>query len=250
MVFNLTTRTRRAVAALLVAGVVGGTAAGGVAGALGGGQSAQAQRPAAAQVAVAKSTVPKPLTRAETAAEDVIGFLEKGRPAKSKAEARVLRELAHGKAADVLRGTGVSRERIRMFQQRADRTASLSLADAPALAVSQAANSVSQLMPGFYARYQDPVPAAVLRLDYLDRQVQLDSQAGQRVKLSETVRKLAATWLELRPQLVAAGGTSVARAYDAHVAALERGGTTTAVQKQAVHGLDLVDRMEGVFLGK
>ena len=246
MLFNPTTRTRRAVAALLATGVVGGTAAG----TLGSGHSAQAQRTATTQVAVAKSTVPKPLTRAETAAEDVIGFLEKGQPSKSKAEARILRDLAHGKAADTLRSAGVGHKQIRMFQQRADRTASLSLANAPALKVSQAANSVSQLMPGFYARYQDPVPAAVLRLDYLDRQVQLDSQAGHRAKLRQTVRQLDATWQQVRPQLVKAGGASVARAYDGHVAALERGGTATAVQKQAVHGLDLVDRMEGVFLGK
>ena len=105
-------------------------------------------------------------------------------------------------------------------------------------------------MPGFYARYQDPVPSAVLKLDYLDRQVQLDSQGGQKAKLRATVQQLDATWQQLRPQLLKAGGSKVAKAYDQHVSALQRGGTATAIQQQAVHGLDIVDQMEAVFLGK
>lgn len=243
MIFNPTTRTRRVVASLLAAGVIGGATAGALAGA----QPAPAQ-PATAMAA--KSTVPKPLTLAETAAEDVIGLLEKGKPAKSKAAARILRDLAHGKAADALRQRGVSRAEIEAFQQRADRTARLSLGGASALQVSQAANRVSQLMPGFYALYHDPVPATVLKLDYLDRQVQLDSQVGQQAKLRVTVRQLDTAWQQLRPQLVKRGGVKVATSYDRHVSVLKRGGTATSTQKQAVHGLVIVDQMEGAFLGK
>lgn len=178
------------------------------------------------------------------------GFLEQGKPAKSKAEARILRGLAHGKAAGELRQAGVAESRVAAFQQRADRTARLSLGGASQLRVSLAANSVSQLMPSFYGRYQDPVPPKVLKLDYLDRQVQLDSRGAQKANLRATVRQLDATWQQLRPQLVQAGGAKVAKAYDQHVNALKRGGTATAIQKQAVHGLDIVDKMEGAFLGK
>lgn len=180
----------------------------------------------------------------------MIGFLEKRKPAKSKAEARILRDLAHGRAADAIRRAGAPERQIRAFQQRADRTARLSLTNGSALQVSLAANSVSQLMPGFYARYQDPVPASVLKLDYLDREVQLRSQAGQQAKLRAAVRQLDATWQQLRPRLVKAGGAKVAKAYDQHVHALTRGGPAPTIQQQAVHGLDLVDQMEGVFLGK
>lgn len=74
--------------------------------------------------------------------------------------------------------------------------------------------------------------------------------AGHKVKLRATIRQLDATWQQLRPQLVKAGGATVARAYDRHVTALKHGGTATATQKQAVNGLDVVDRMEGVSLGK
>ncbi|MEA2273106.1 MAG: hypothetical protein QOI98_1814 [Solirubrobacteraceae bacterium] len=252
MTFNPTRRTRKIVATLLAAGIAGGATAGVVAASRG--APAQTPTPTVVKVTAAAktstSTVPKPLTRAETAAEDVIGFLEKGQPAKSKAEALVLRNLAHGQAADALRQAGVPSTQIKLFQQRADRTAWRSLTNAQALQTSLAANSVSQLMPGFYARYQDPVPAAVLKLDYLDREVHLRSQAGQQEQLSAAVRQLESTWQQVRPQLVKAGGTTEATAYDAHIKALQRGGTTAAIQKQAVTGLDIVDKMEGVFLGK
>jgi hypothetical protein len=244
MLFDHTSRARRTIAALMAASVIGSSAAG--AAAVAHGTSTPA--PKTVRAAANASTVPAPLTRAETAAEDVIGFLESGHPAKSKAEARILRDLAHGKAADALRRAGVSQAGIQALQQRADRVARLSLGGASALRVSLAANSVSQLMPGFYARFHDRVPVTVLRLDYLDREIQLRSRAGQARKVEQVVRQLAATWRELRPQLVAAGGTQVATSYDRHVTALQRGGTAAAVQKQAVHGLDIVDQMETVFL--
>jgi len=155
---------------------VGGTLAGGLAAA----QSSPAQTPKAVLPAVSKSTVPKPLTRAETAAEDVIGLLEKGNPAGSRSEARILRELAYGQASGALIRAGASEQQIRTFQQRADRTARLASTGARPVATSLAANSVSELMSGFYARFQDPVPAEVLKLDYLDREIQLRSQSGER----------------------------------------------------------------------
>lgn len=249
MMFNRTNRTRHAIGVLLAVGVIGAGAAG-AAGAVAASQSAAAQPHATVRAAASQSTVPKSLTRAETAAEDVIGSLESGRPARAKREARILRDLARGAAAGELRKAGVSPPQIAAFQQRAERTARLSLAAAPALQVAQAANSVSQLMPGFYARYHDPVPVTVLELDYLDRQAQLDAKAGDRANLQATLLKLDASWRQLRGELVRAGGTKVARLYDQHVSALKRSGTATATQQEAVHGLAIVDQMEGVFLGR
>lgn len=155
------------------------------------------------------STVPASLKRAETAAEDVIGYLEQGKGAKSRGEARLLSQLAHGKVATTLGKTGVSKNTIRVLQQRADRTAALSRGGASQLRVSLAANGVSQLMPSVYASYKDPVPAQVLKLDYLDREIQLRSQAGDRGSLRAAVKDLGSTWAKLRPQLVQAGGLKV-----------------------------------------
>jgi hypothetical protein len=180
----------------------------------------------------------------------VIGFLEKGQPARSHQAARLLRALAHGRAAAQLRRAGVPAWQIKAFQRRADRVTRLSAAGAPALAVSLAANRVSELMPAFYARYHDPVPAPVLKLDYLDRAVQLYSQAGQSSRAHQAVRDLGSTWTTLRPRVIRAGGATVARAYDRHLTTLERGGTAASIQTEALHGLDVVDQIETVFLGK
>lgn len=252
MMFNLDKRMTRGVAALLAACVRGGSAAAVAAGT--GGKSPPTPSAKVAQAGSSKtnraSTVPASLKRAETAAEDVIGYLAKGKPAKSQAEARLLKELAHGKAATTLHKGGVSQAEIRRLQARADRVAVLSLGGAPKLRVSLAANEVSQLMPALYARYQDPVPAAVLRLDYLDREIQLRSQAKQPDRLQAAVNDLGATWAQVRPALVKAGVVKVAREYDRHVQVLKNTTSPAAIQKQAVHGLDVVDQMEGAFLGK
>lgn len=253
MMFEMTSRAKRTVAGLLVVGILGTSAAGAVAATGGGGNNTPSPTPpptAQQKRSVKASTVPASVKRAETAAEDVTGYLEKGMPAKSRAEAQLLRQLAHGRAAADMRTGGVPSSTIKAFQQRADRVAKLSAGNAPQLRVSLAANHVSQLMPAVYGRYTDPVPPAVLRLDYLDREIQLRSQAGQLDRQRAATAALAHTWKQVRPQLIAAGGSKVAIAYDSHVKALRAGGQPASIQQQALKGLDIVDQMENVFLGK
>lgn len=250
MIFNPTTRTRRTIAAVMAAGLFGTAGIAMAAGAQASPRVATAGAHASA-VAAPRSTVPPSVSRAETAAEDVIGYLEKGQPAKSKAEARVLRTLARGSAADALRRAGVGSAAVHRFQVRADRVASLSHSGASRLRISQAANDVSALMPAFYSRFSDPVPAAVLALDHLDRQAQLDVTAGNRVALRKTVSELERTWRALRPSVVHQhDGPVVAARYDGHIAALKHGGSTRTIQREAMHGLTVVDQLESVFLGK
>ena len=252
MLFDTTNRSRRSIAALLAAGIVGTSVAGAAAtSATAATQtravSLTAQRSATTQARVT-STVPASVTRAETAAEDVIGFLEKGQVAKSRSEARLLKQLVNGPAAADLRLAGVTSAQIRELQRRGDRVAQLSLSAATRLKISLAANNVSQLMPALYARFQDPVPASVLRLDYLDRQVQLASMAGNRSGVRAGVSSLATTWKQLRPAVVAVGAAPVAKQYDAHIKSLRTATSPRVIQKQAVHGLDIVDQIEKAFL--
>jgi hypothetical protein len=250
VMFDMTSRTRRTVAGLLAAAVVGAGVAGAVAAATAS-PSAAAPKVAVRQAGSTKaSTVPASVKRAETAAEDVIGNLEKGLPAKSKAEAQLLQALAHGRAAADLRSSGVPALKIGVLQQRADRVAHLSAAGAPALDVSLAANHVSRMMPSLYAHYSDPVPATVLKLDYLEREIQLQARAVQPARERAAVDSLRSTWAKLRPALLQAGGAKQAAAYDAHVTALATAAQPAALQQEAVKGLDLVDQIEGVFLGK
>jgi len=217
-------------------------------------KATQSGAPAKASVGApasgARSTVPASLTRVESAAEDAIDFLERGRSAKARQALEALRRLAHGQAATDLAKAGVARAKVRALQRRADRAASLSARGAAELEVSLAANAVSQLMPGLYASYRDPVPPTVLKLDYLDRELQLRSRAGQPSAVSARVRDLTATWTKLRPAVVRAGGRKVALDYDGHVRALRTDTAPAAVQRQAAIGLELVDRLEDVFRGR
>jgi hypothetical protein len=234
---------------LLALAIVGAGVGGAVSAAT---ATSKAATPTAAvpKASTTASTVPASVKRAETAAEDVIGNLEKGLPAKSRAEAQLLRALAHGRAAADLRASGVPALKVGILQQRADRVAQLSAAGAPALDVSLAANHVSRIMPSLYAHYSDPVPSAVLKLDYLEREIQLQSQAAQSARVGTAVNSLRSTWVKVRPSLVQAGGAKVAAAYDARVTTLGKAIQPAVHQQEAVNGLGIVDQMEAVFLGK
>ena len=90
----------------------------------------------------------------------------------------------------------------------------------------------------------------MLKLDYLDREAQLRSRAGDEASVGAAVNDLSSTWTRLRPKVVEAGGAKVANRFTVHVAAMNQlgsGSDAAALQKEAARGLELVDRIEGVF---
>jgi len=219
--FSADSRVTKSVAAALAAGALGATVAGTAGAATT--HAPTADGPASAHAArgaplAAAATVPADLKRAEAVAEDVIGFLEQGQKTRSTAQAQTLARLAHGPVAGDLLRAGVAPAKVKMLQARADRVAALARSGASDLSVSLAANKVSAMMTAFYSRYSDPLPASVLKLDYLDRQVQLQSQARNRTQTKTAIPQLAATWKSLRPQVIRhPGGARVAKQYDAHL---------------------------------
>jgi hypothetical protein len=104
-------------------------------------------------------------------------------------------------------------------------------------------------MPDLYSRFADPVSAANFMLDYLDREAQLRSLAGQTRAVASAVKQLGPTWAKVRPRVVAAGGAREAAAFQKHVTAMQRLDPRAArkVQAEAVRGLALVDELEGAF---
>jgi hypothetical protein len=197
----------------------------------------------------AKQRVPGSLSSVESGAEDAIDFAQAGDRRKVVATARALRRTADGRATRDLRRVGVGPEGIFELESRARLLAAVA-PRADFARVSLAANRISALMPQFYARYQDPVPPAVLKLDYLDREAQLRSLAGDRASVGPAVDQLTQTWTTLRPRVLAAGGSKVATRYTRHVAAmgrLARGSHDQALQNEAARGLELVDALETRF---
>lgn len=235
----------RPLAALLAAAALASSAAGI---AQGSGQTGLHALGAAASRS-AQPPVPTVLAATESSAEDLVDYALQAQRGKLVAGAKEL-QAAAGSAGVALRKAGASPAAVTLLQKRAARVAALA-PKASFIRVALAANAVSQLMPGFYARFSDPVPPTVLALDYLDREAQLRSIAGEQEAVRAAVVRLGSTWKTLRPRVTGAGGASVASRYDAHVAAMTRlaqSGDAASLQREAVRGLDLVDLLEGVFV--
>lgn len=117
-------------------------------------------------------------------------------------------------------------------------------------ALARAANSVSAPMPRLFELYEDPVPPAVLQLDYLGREVVLDAREGNYNGATTHVDAIESAFGSVRNALIDDGGDQQATAYDANVTALRTdiaAADATALEADANVGLELVDDMEGVF---
>jgi hypothetical protein len=118
------------------------------------------------------------------------------------------------------------------------------------VALARAANAVSAPMSKLYAIYGPKVPVAVLELDYLGRELELDGLENALAGASTHLDALDRTWTALRAQVVAAGGATQATAFDTSISD-ERaaiGHVDAAALSAAAHAqLDLVDAVEHVF---
>lgn len=211
--------------------------------------AASAQAPLAAAPAYGPGPVPKSVRAVESAAEDIIDLALKGQRGKVVAAAKVLRAGARGVAARDLRTAGVSAAQIVEFQHRANTVARLA-PRGDLLRVALASNRAFSMVPGFFTHFTEPVPATVIRLDYLDFEAKLRSLAGDTQGLRRTIRILTTTWQGLRADVAAHGGATAVARYDAHIAALRAlGGNAAppATQAEAEHGLNLVDAIEAVY---
>lgn len=242
MLERIRTRSRAIVAAAaLAASTAGGIA---VAGCGGGSSGATSAMPA-------QSTIPNSLRTVEGGAEDTVDFALAGDRAKATAAANSLNKAAQGQAATDLAAAGVPAQQIRELQERAAGVAGLAPGGNP-VDVALAANRTFELVPGFLARFSDPVPAEVIQLDYLDFEVKVQSIAGNREAAAKAAAALKRLWSKMSPRVVASGGESAARGYSAHVKALDpllAKGTDEQIAAEAQNGLDLVDQIEAVYTG-
>jgi len=197
-----------------------------------------------------KPRVPASLGRVESGAEDTIDLAHAGYRARVISASRALAKTAGTRAAADLRKVRVPDAAIAALAGRARLLRSIAPRGEFAR-VSLAANAISALMPGFYARYRDSVPPAVLLLDYLDREAELRSLAGDPAAVPGVVGRLSVTWAALRPRVIDVGGRRVAARFTRHVAAMRRlrRGPAGALQREAAAGLELVDTLERQFRG-
>lgn len=195
------------------------------------------------------AAMPAELERAESATEDTIDLALAGHRDKVMQKAHVLEQLADGPLIGKVRRAGASEGSIKQFRQGADRVVSLA-PKGDLLAVALASNSAFGAVADFYALYPNQIPATVTRLDYLDFEAKLWAKAGQDPPLADAVAGLSKTWSGLRPGFIKAGGAKIAPSFDAHVKRMKElaaSGDHAATVREAQHGLDLVDELEGVY---
>lgn len=244
------TATRQKALAIVATGVLALGSAGALAAC---GSDGANSPPAAAPVAsgASQSTVPTSVQGAESAAEDTIDLALADKRDQAVASANDLVSLANGAAAEDLAKAGVAPSQIRELQRRAAELAKLAPSAEP-VAVALAANRSFELIAGFLGSYEDPVPADVITLDYLDFEAKLQALAGDGRSAAAAVTRLASTWDGLRAGVAAAGGTDAAGEFDSHVAnmqQLSQSGDLDALSAEAQRGLDLVDMIEAVYTG-
>jgi len=199
--------------------------------------------------AAAKPPLPAVLVDTESSAEDIVDFALAGDRGQVVSTAARLKASADGPAAAALVRSGVPRATVAQLALRANRVARISHG-ASFVSVALAANAVSGLMPVLYGRFANRVPASILALDYFDREAELRSLAHHRADVTRAVDQLAQTWTHVRPKVIGAGGAAEAAAFGRHVAAMRRldPNAEKPVQAEAARGLELVDRLEDVFL--
>ena len=199
-----------------------------------------------------RGSVPRSLSRAESAAEDTIDLVLAGKREEAVRSAVELDKLAHRELDEDLEDVA-TKEELGEFQARAAELSRLAPEGEP-IAVALAANRAFELVARFFGRYESEVPGAVMQLDYLDFEAKLRALAHEIEPIRATVGQLSTTWAELGKTFPSGDKASTARTrFDAHVSALGAlavaGNDFDGMAKEAQHGLDLVDELEAVYAG-
>ena len=197
-------------------------------------------------------SIPRSLSRAESAAEDSIDLILAGKRDKAVKSAATLDDLAQRDLARDLEGIA-SKEELGELQARASELAKIAPTGEP-IEVALAANHAFELVAQLFGKFQSAVPGTVLVLDYLDFEAKLRALAHEIDPVRTTVTRLSTTWGELLKTYPSGDKASAARGrFEAHVAAmtsLATAGTDfDGLAKEAQHGLDLVDELEEVYAG-
>lgn len=232
---------RRKIAAVLVAGGVLLAGALGFASQQGSANTTAANTPpvATTQHRNAPATVPKPLENVGHYGENAYDKAKLGDWTKARSELASLKS-----ATAQLQGAGVSNTSTLKADVAALDRAVFARDQAGALAAS---NKVTFDAASLSASYKTPVPVEVTKLDYYGRQLEVQAAAGNTSGLKQTATDIQNTWNQVRPQIVANGGTKEAKQFDATVAQVQQAQTPSQYGKLATPVLAQVDYLEAVF---
>jgi predicted heme/steroid binding protein len=114
-------------------------------------------------------------------------------------------------------------------------------------ATMHAANQVTVIAADLIEPFNPQVPAAVMRLDYFGRELELGVMAKETDKLKTTAEAIRKTWEKLRPAVKSKGGDAEAKRFDGLVAQVTAAKSVEDYGKLVTPILDEVDNLERVF---
>lgn len=97
------------------------------------------------------------------------------------------------------------------------------------------------------ARYSDPVPVDIVKLEYLGVEFEMWAAAGNQRKLDQIAAEIQRTWLSVRPEVLANGGTFEAREFDETVKHVEQAVSPGQYERLARTILDRAGDLKKVF---
>ena len=95
--------------------------------------------------------------------------------------------------------------------------------------------------------FNPKVPAAVIRLDYLGRELQVWAGPNDLAKLQKTASSIQSTWKKVLPLLEEKGATEVAKKFAEAINLVAAAKTAKEYEAASVPLLDEVDNLEKVF---
>ena len=161
--------------------------------------------------------VPSSLVTIEAAAEDIIDFAPSGGSDQIDKDVTDIQTAwkAYQPQADQ---AGASKE-IQEAMTSALAKLETASASKDASATMQGSNDVSAAVVELFALYSPTVPAAIGRLDVLERQVILDVAAKDYSAAMKSLAKTKSTWEEVKPNVLEHDGKEVAAQFEASLAA-------------------------------
>ena len=194
-------------------------------------------------------TVPDPLMVIDGAAEDAYDQALLDQVAAVAANVEVLATTWESYRPQALQD-GVAEADAAALDQAIATLRDAAVPGAVPVALARVANGVSAPMPDLFAVYDPAVPAAVLTLDYLGREVALDAMDVDFQRAAGDVDGIDGVWSALKSKVIAAGGVVEAQLFAASIAA-ERSDVSAAAADTLLHDaesqLELVDLIEVVF---
>jgi hypothetical protein len=192
--------------------------------------------------------VPEPLSTIEVQAEDIIDSVPGGDWRKVTADVAAIDTAWQAYQAQAKNDHIPQPFQAALMAARDGLQKTSAAKDAPG--TLQAANDLTAAVLDFVTVYHPAEPTDLGWLDVLERQVVLDGAADDWSAAADSLAKINAVWVRLKPVILAHNGSDAATRFETSLAAQQQALSNehaAALTTEATNGLELVDALENLF---